>query len=163
MHFPQWHHRSRPLTSSRMLGIGSVAIGFAFQNILQNFLAGILLLVSEPFRLGDLISVTGIEGNVDDIQARATVAWQASERVGRECAQVIPCPVAQHSKMKNVNHWRQRHRHTTPYVIPGYDFTRNPAGFASDVADLNQSPAAILEQSTAAIQKQKLAAVIRVL
>jgi small conductance mechanosensitive channel len=57
----------------KMLGIGSVAIGFAFQNILQNFLAGILLLVSEPFQLGDLISVTGIEGNVEDIQARATV------------------------------------------------------------------------------------------
>ena len=57
----------------KMLGIGSVAIGFAFQNILQNFLAGILLLVNEPFRLGDLISVTGIEGNVEDIQARATV------------------------------------------------------------------------------------------
>jgi small conductance mechanosensitive channel len=57
----------------KMLSIGSVAIGFAFQNILQNFLAGILLLVNEPFRLGDLISVTGIEGNVEDIQARATV------------------------------------------------------------------------------------------
>jgi small conductance mechanosensitive channel len=57
----------------KMLGIGSVAIGFAFQNILQNFLAGILLLVNEPFRLGDFISVTGIEGNVEDIQARATL------------------------------------------------------------------------------------------
>jgi small-conductance mechanosensitive channel len=53
----------------KMLGIGSVAIGFAFQNILQNFLAGILLLVNEPFRLGDLISVTGIEGNVEDISS----------------------------------------------------------------------------------------------
>jgi small conductance mechanosensitive channel len=57
----------------RLLGVGSVAIGFAFQNILQNFLAGILLLLQEPFQLGDLISVTGIEGNVRDIQARATV------------------------------------------------------------------------------------------
>jgi small conductance mechanosensitive channel len=57
----------------KLLGIGSVAIGFAFQNILQNFLAGILLLMQEPFRLGDFISVTGIEGNVQDIQARATV------------------------------------------------------------------------------------------
>jgi small conductance mechanosensitive channel len=69
----------------KMLGIGSVAIGFAFQNILQNFLAGILLLVSEPFRLGDLISVTGIEGNVDDIQARATVV---TTKEGRQV--VIP-------------------------------------------------------------------------
>jgi small conductance mechanosensitive channel len=57
----------------KMLGIGSVAIGFAFQTILQNFLAGILLSVHEPFQAGDLISVTGIEGSVGDIQARATV------------------------------------------------------------------------------------------
>src|SRR5215831_6369903 len=53
--------------------IGSVAVGFAFQNILQNFLAGILLLIQEPFRIGDFISVTGIEGTVYDIQSRATV------------------------------------------------------------------------------------------
>jgi small-conductance mechanosensitive channel len=57
----------------KMLGVGSVAIGFAFQNILQNFLAGILLLMQEPFDLGDWISVTGIEGRVDDIQTRATI------------------------------------------------------------------------------------------
>jgi len=57
----------------KVLGIGSVAIGFAFQNILQNFLAGILLLINEPFKIGDLISVTGLEGRVDDIQTRATI------------------------------------------------------------------------------------------
>jgi small conductance mechanosensitive channel len=57
----------------KMLGIGSVAIGFAFQNILQNFLAGILLLLHEPFRLGDLITVNGLEGRVEDIQTRATI------------------------------------------------------------------------------------------
>jgi small conductance mechanosensitive channel len=57
----------------KMLGIGSVAIGFAFQNILQNFLAGILLLMQEPFTLGDWISVTGIEGRVEDIETRATI------------------------------------------------------------------------------------------
>ena len=57
----------------KMLGVGSVAIGFAFQNILQNFLAGILLLLQEPFQLGDWINVTGLEGRVEDIQTRATV------------------------------------------------------------------------------------------
>jgi small conductance mechanosensitive channel len=56
----------------RTLGIGSIAIGFAFQNILQNFLAGILLMINELFQLGDWISVIGIEGDVDDIQTRAT-------------------------------------------------------------------------------------------
>jgi small conductance mechanosensitive channel len=57
----------------KMLGIGSVAIGFAFQNILQNFLAGILLLIQEPFRVGDTITVEGLEGTVEDIATRATV------------------------------------------------------------------------------------------
>ena len=57
----------------RMLGIGSVAIGFAFQNILQNFLAGILLLLQEPFQIGDRISITGFTGQVEDIQTRATL------------------------------------------------------------------------------------------
>jgi small-conductance mechanosensitive channel len=57
----------------KMLGVGSVAIGFAFQNILQNFLAGILLLLQEPFQIGDWISITGFDGKVEDIQARATV------------------------------------------------------------------------------------------
>jgi small conductance mechanosensitive channel len=55
------------------LGIGSVAIGFAFQNILQNFLAGVILLVHEPFRIGDHISVSGFEGVVDEIQVRSTI------------------------------------------------------------------------------------------
>jgi small conductance mechanosensitive channel len=57
----------------KTLGIGGVAIGFAFQNILQNFLAGILLLLHEPFRIGDQINVTGMEGIVDTIQTRATI------------------------------------------------------------------------------------------
>jgi small-conductance mechanosensitive channel len=61
----------------RMLGIGSVAIGFAFQNILQNFLAGILLLLQEPFKLGGWITITGVEGKVQDIQTRATVIQTA--------------------------------------------------------------------------------------
>ena len=46
----------------KVLGIGSVAIGFAFQNILQNFLAGLLLLWAEPFRVGDQIKLDSFEG-----------------------------------------------------------------------------------------------------
>jgi small-conductance mechanosensitive channel len=57
----------------KILGIGSVAIGFAFQNILQNFLAGLLLLWGEPFRVGDEIKVDAFEGTVEEIQPRATI------------------------------------------------------------------------------------------
>ena len=43
------------------------------RGFLQNFLAGILLLLHEPFRIGDLITINGLEGTVDDIQTRATI------------------------------------------------------------------------------------------
>lgn len=55
-----------------LLGLSSVAIGFAFRDILQNFLAGILLLLAEPFRIGDQIVINNFEGTVEDIQTRAT-------------------------------------------------------------------------------------------
>ena len=57
----------------KILGIGGVAIGFAFQNILQNFLAGLLLLWAEPFRIGDEIKLDNFEGTVEEIQTRATM------------------------------------------------------------------------------------------
>ncbi|HZD57862.1 MAG TPA: mechanosensitive ion channel [Anaerolineales bacterium] len=55
-----------------LLGITSIAIGFAFRDVAQNFLAGILLLLTRPFRIGDQIIVSGFEGTVEDIQTRAT-------------------------------------------------------------------------------------------
>ncbi|MBE9118259.1 mechanosensitive ion channel family protein [Lusitaniella coriacea LEGE 07157] len=54
------------------LGLSSVAIGFAFQDIFKNFLAGILLLVQEPFRLDDQIVVGDYEGTVERIDIRTT-------------------------------------------------------------------------------------------
>ncbi len=62
-----------PAGMIEFLGIGSVAIGFAFRDILQNFLAGILLLLTEPFRIGDQIVVGSYEGTVEEIQTRATM------------------------------------------------------------------------------------------
>lgn len=55
-----------------VLGIGSVAIGFAFRDILQNLLAGILILLTRPFRIGDQVATGTYEGTVEDIQVRAT-------------------------------------------------------------------------------------------
>ena len=54
------------------LGIGSVAIGFAFQDIFKNFLAGIILLIEEPFRIGDEIMVNSFNGKVEHISIRTT-------------------------------------------------------------------------------------------
>jgi small conductance mechanosensitive channel len=57
----------------QLLGISGVAIGFAFRDILQNFLAGILILLTEPFQIGDQIVFKNFEGTVENIQTRATM------------------------------------------------------------------------------------------
>lgn len=55
-----------------VLGVGSVAIGFAFRDILQNFLAGILILIREPFVKGDWVKFGDYEGIVSSISTRST-------------------------------------------------------------------------------------------
>ena len=52
------------------LGIGSVAIGFAFKDVFENFLAGIIILFRREMRIGDFIECEGIEGKVDHIAIR---------------------------------------------------------------------------------------------
>lgn len=55
------------------LGVGGVAIGFAFKDILQNFLAGVLILLRQPFEIGDQIIYNDFEGTVEKIEARSTL------------------------------------------------------------------------------------------
>src|SRR5205085_2662272 len=57
----------------QLLGVSGVVVGFAFKDIFQNFLAGMLILVTNPFTIDDQIVVDDFEGTVVDIQARATV------------------------------------------------------------------------------------------
>ena len=54
------------------LGVGGIAIGFAFKDIFENFLAGILILITRPFRIGDQIIYDRFEGTVEEIHTRAT-------------------------------------------------------------------------------------------
>lgn len=54
------------------LGIAGFTIGFALQDVAKNFVAGILLLIQQPFEIGDSIEVVDFGGTVLDISLRAT-------------------------------------------------------------------------------------------
>jgi len=55
------------------LGIAGFTIGFALQEIARNFIAGLLLLIRQPFKTGDAVEVAGHAGTVLDITMRDTV------------------------------------------------------------------------------------------
>lgn len=54
------------------LGLTSVAIGFAFKDVIENFLAGVIILGRKKMRIGDVIECDNIFGKVEDIAIRET-------------------------------------------------------------------------------------------
>ncbi|MBY6102013.1 mechanosensitive ion channel family protein [Marinobacter nauticus] len=54
------------------LGIVGIAVGFAAQSTLSNFIAGITLLIERPFRIGDWVTINGQDGKVVKIALRTT-------------------------------------------------------------------------------------------
>ena len=55
------------------VGIVGLALGFAFQDIAANFIAGVIIAVSEPFRVGDILESGDNFGTVKDINLRTTI------------------------------------------------------------------------------------------
>ncbi len=53
-------------------GVGSLAIGFAAQGLVKDFLVGGFILLEDQYNIGDLIEVNGILGNVEDVTMRVT-------------------------------------------------------------------------------------------
>jgi small conductance mechanosensitive channel len=56
----------------QLLGLAGLALGVAFRNIFEDFLAGILILLTQPFRIGDQIVVGEYEGTIESIETRST-------------------------------------------------------------------------------------------
>lgn len=54
------------------LGVAGFTLGFALQDVAKNFVAGVLLLLQQPFQIGDAIEVAGHSGEVLDISLRTT-------------------------------------------------------------------------------------------
>lgn len=95
------------------LGIAGIAVAFAFQDILENFVAGIILQVQRPFQRGDEIVTADHEGTVLAIDSRTiTMLSPDGETIRMPSAVVLKNPIVNHSQ-----HGRRR---TT--VIVGVDY-----------------------------------------
>ncbi len=55
------------------LGLVSVGIGFALKDVIENFLAGITIILQRPFVIGDTVRFGDMEGVVEDVRVRDTV------------------------------------------------------------------------------------------
>lgn len=56
-----------------IIAAGAFGIGFALKDLIMNFIAGVMILSSRHFSIGDIIKVKSILGKVEEIQSRATV------------------------------------------------------------------------------------------
>ncbi|MEP7350952.1 MAG: mechanosensitive ion channel family protein [Sphingorhabdus sp.] len=61
-----------PANLLAVLGLGSVAVGFAFKDIFENFLAGTLIMLRKKVNIGDVIECEAVEGRVEQITLRDT-------------------------------------------------------------------------------------------
>jgi small conductance mechanosensitive channel len=69
--FTAWHWSLAPF-----LGVGTVlaaALGFGAQDLVKDFLSGFFILMEDQFHVGDVITIAGVSGVVEDIQLRVTL------------------------------------------------------------------------------------------
>ncbi|NNF64291.1 MAG: mechanosensitive ion channel family protein [Acidimicrobiia bacterium] len=96
------------------LGVVGLALAFAFQDILENFIAGILMVLRRPFTIGDQITTNDYSGTVEDVTLRSmAMRTYAGERVYVPNAMVWKNPI--------VNHTELGQRRTTIEVGVAYD------------------------------------------
>lgn len=81
------------------LGILGFTIGFALQDIMKNFASGVILLLQQPFHVGETIGVKGFDGTVLAIDLRATEMRAADGRVViLPNAEVLANPIVNYSR-----------------------------------------------------------------
>ncbi len=102
------------------LGLATVALGFALQDIVSNFVAGIVLLLEHPFTRGDQIAVANgqgeVQGTVEDIRVRAT---QLRADDGEQV--LVPNKILFTNVLTNSTATMQRRVEVTVSVPPGTD------------------------------------------
>jgi small-conductance mechanosensitive channel len=124
-------------------GLGTVAIGLAFQDLLRNVLAGIWLLLEQPFRLGDTITVMDQTGAVQNITLRTTTL-----RTGVGELAILPNLTVFTGIVINTTHYDTR-RLTVGVRIPAgvdlEDLMRRARAAIEEVPGIEAKPAIVFE------------------
>jgi len=63
-----------------LIGAAGLAVGLALQNSLQNFAAGVMMIIFRPFKLGDFIEAGGVVGVVEQISIFSTIMKTGDNR-----------------------------------------------------------------------------------
>lgn len=82
------------------LGIIGFTVGFALKDIAENFVAGVLLLLHQPFDIGDAVDAGGFAGTVTNIEIRTTTirTWDGLQVIVPN-AQVYSKPITNYSNI----------------------------------------------------------------
>lgn len=115
-----------PLTAFTVLG-GAVALGVGFgsQNIVNNFISGLILLAERPVKVGDLIQLADVYGNVERIGARS-----ARIRTGENLDIIVPNSTFLET---NVVNWTLSDNHMRTKVLFGVAYG-SPTGKVTQLA-----------------------------
>ncbi len=106
-----------PLTYLALVaGALGVGIGFGLQNIVNNFLSGLILLFERPIKVGDLLVIDGQWGTVREIRMRSTI-FETFDR----CVLVIPNSELVSSKVANWTHYGKGLNRLSLQVGVAYD------------------------------------------
>lgn len=89
------------------------AVGLAFQGTLSNFAAGVLMIVFRPFKVGDVVSVAGVTGKVNEIDLFTTTLDTPDNR-----RLIIPNSSISSATIENISF----HAHRRIEVIVGVDY-----------------------------------------
>jgi MscS family membrane protein len=109
-------------------GIGAAAAGFAAKDVIANFFGGLMLQMTRPFMVGDLITAAnkGIEGYVEEIGWYLTSIRDKDKRP-------VYVPNALFSTMLVVNHSRMSHRRIEMKIGMRYDDVAKVGGVVQEV------------------------------
>jgi small-conductance mechanosensitive channel len=95
-------------------GLIGLAVGIAFRNITENFLASIFLSIQKPFETGDLVEITGVVGYVQQLNVRTTILMTLDGTVTQ-----IPNATVYRSNLRN---FTTNHNRRESFIVGiGYD------------------------------------------